>query len=105
MGLFLAQASVFFRDMEHIWSPIVLALFYLTPVLYSMDILPDTLAWLIRHFNPMYYYISIFRDFTGIYPMPNVWVYVFRGAVISLLFLVTGSLCFIKTKDKFILHI
>ena len=104
LSLFLAQAAVFFRDVQYIWNPIVLAWMYLTPIIYPLDALPGKLAWLVSKLNPLYYYLESFRD-TVMYAQPPEWLLVWRGALIAVLMLIIGLWSFARTKDKFILHI
>jgi lipopolysaccharide transport system permease protein len=104
LGLFLAQAAVFFRDVQYIWGIITTAWMYMTPIFYPIEMLPDWLRGLIVKFNPMYYYITIFRSFTlygNIGQIPNIW----RGALVSVLMLLVGFFAFSRSKNKFILHI
>ena len=62
LGMFLAQAAVFFRDIQYIYNVVLMAWMYCTPVFYPMDVLPATLQWLVSHFNPLYIYIQQFRS-------------------------------------------
>ena len=104
LGMFLAQLSVFFRDVQYIWNAILMGWLYLTPLFYPIDALPDRVQWLIMRFNPMYYYVTVFRDFM-VYQSsawaPNIW----RGAIIAVLALLIGIWSFIRNKDRFILYI
>lgn len=104
MGLFLAQLNVFFRDIQYIWNVVMTAWMYLTPIFYSIDILPDWLQWAIPRFNPMYFYITVFRDVVvyGTFPW---WNNVLYGAICAVLMLALGCWSFIRKKDKFILYI
>ena len=43
LGFFLAQASVFFRDVQYIYAVLTTAWTYLTPMFYPIDILPQGL--------------------------------------------------------------
>ena len=61
LGLFLAQANVFFKDVQHIYNALMMAWMYLTPIFYPMESLPEVVRWAIEHCNPMYYYIKQFR--------------------------------------------
>lgn len=104
LGLFLAQAAVFFRDIQYIWGVVCTAWMYLTPLFYPVDALPAALGWLVVRFNPMYYYITIFRDLTmydTVGWLPNM----SRGMLIAVLMLLIGTGSFLKNKDKFILYI
>ena len=104
LGLFLSQAAVFFRDIQTIWPVITNAWLYLTPLFYTIDILPKPLASLISKFNPMYIYITMFRDSVvyGHYPWDAL---VIRGLIVAVLMLVIGLWSFARAENKFILHI
>jgi len=104
LGLFLSQMSVFFRDIQYIWSVIITAWTYLTPLFYDVTQLPDKLQWVIVRFNPMYYYVSQFRALMVYGNMPGS-VQILRGGVIAVLMLFIGIWCFDHNKNKFILHI
>ncbi len=104
VGLFLAQAVVFFRDIYHIWRVVVMAWMYLTPLFYDVSMLPANVAFFIKNFNPMYIYITQFRDFVMLSQMTDVKLIVV-GALISLLSLTIGLLAFGRAKDRFILYI
>ncbi len=104
LGLFLAPASVFFRDIQYIWGVVTTAWMYLTPLFYDVAFLPDQVQWLVVRFNPMYYYVTMFRDFVVYGQMtwtPLIW----RGGLIALVMLLIGTFYFVRTKDKLILHI
>ena len=48
----LASLYVRFRDVQIIWSVVAQALFYASPVLYTLDFVPDDLRWIIL-LNPL----------------------------------------------------
>ena len=104
LGLFLAAGNVFFRDISNIWSVVTLAWMYMTPIFYSIDNMSPTLRYWIPKLNPMYIYITQFRDFVVKGHM--TWtVLIWRGALVAVVMLTLGLFVFGKTKDKFILHI
>ncbi len=104
LGLFLAQGTVFFRDIQYIYSAFQTAWMYATPIFYPIDQLPFKLMWLIKHFNPLYAYITQFRTIVleGIFPDVRLILY---GTCMSMAMLGIGSWAFMKTQDKFILYI
>ena len=104
LGLFLAQGTVFFRDIQHIYGAVITAWTYLTPIFYPIEQLPERIQHLIKVFNPMYSYIMQFRVIvlSGVFPDVKWIVYGFCIAIISL---IIGSVVFSKTQDKFILYI
>lgn len=104
LGLFLAQANVFFRDVQHIYTAVTMAWMYLTPIFYPIESLPGTVQFVVRWMNPMYYYVKQFRDVVYFGVLPQ-WEYVLLGSVVALLMLVFGTGLFFKNQDRFILQI
>lgn len=103
VGLILAAGAVFFRDIMHLYGVLVTALMYLTPIMYDVSILPE---WA-RHFipfNPMYWFVSMFRSFViyGEMPTLNCWIGTCASALVAL---VIGLWVFKKTQDRFVLYI
>ena len=103
LGLILASLTVFFRDLGHLYGVLVLAWQYLTPVIYPIEILPDSvqrLMWI----NPLYYYVSYFRQIIMYGSIPDL-----RTNIICLTYgivtILIGLLVFKKLQDKFILYI
>lgn len=104
LGLLLAQGTVFFRDIQHIYAAVLTAWNYLTPIFYPIEQLPEQVQHLIKIFNPMYSYVTQFRMIVlqGVFPDAKWIIYGFSVAIVSLLI---GSVVFSKTQDKFILYI
>ncbi|EEQ62093.1 ABC-2 type transporter [Clostridiales bacterium 1_7_47FAA] len=104
LGFFLAQGTVFFRDIQHIYSAVTTAWMYLTPIFYPIGQLPENIQWLIKHLNPMYAYITQFRTIVLDGTFPDVRL-IFYGFTVAGISLVLGSIVFLRTQDKFILYI
>lgn len=104
LSLFLAQASVFFRDIQYIYSVITTAWMYLTPLFYPMEQLPENLQKVIKICNPMYHYINQFRTLVLEHCMPSMETFLY-GFVVAAVFLIFGTWSFQKNQDKFILYI
>ena len=104
LGLLLAQGTVFFRDIQYIYGAFITAWTYLTPIFYPIQQLPFELMWMIKHFNPLYSYITQFRTIVldGAFPDMRLIVY---GVVVAGLSLAIGLFVFLKKQDKFILYI
>lgn len=108
IGLVLSAATVFFRDVIHLWSVVLTAWNYITPVFWDFQMLLDrgapswTLA--IVKANPMYGFVTFMRDIVlwqqnpslGILALCTVW---------AVVMLVIGIIVFRKTEHKFILYI
>ncbi|MCI6640019.1 MAG: ABC transporter permease [Pygmaiobacter massiliensis] len=103
VGLILAAATVFFRDIMHLYGVLVTALMYLTPIMYDVDILPEW-AKAIIPYNPLYWFVSMFRGFViyGEMPSLNCWI---GTCLPSVLVLLVGLIVFKKSQDRFVLYI
>ena len=103
IGLLLSALSVFFRDVMHLWSVLLTAWTYATPLFYPVDILPDW-AVPIMNMNPMYYYVSYFREIALYGNTPSL-----EQTLVCLLCgvgaLIVGLLVFKKQEKKFILYV
>ncbi len=108
VGLFLAAATVFFRDIMHIWSVFVTALLYFSAIFYD----PTQMTFSIGGFdmqqiiklNPMYWYITGFRR-TVMWGIPldfNMFAVCGMCAVLSM---VVGVCMFPQNAGPFVLHI
>ena len=72
-GLLIAALNVYFRDVEHILSAIALPWFFLTPVLFSLEMVPAQDAWvanLLHWGNFVTPFVLSIRDvlFWGVWP-------------------------------------
>jgi ABC-2 type transport system permease protein len=103
LSLLLSSLAVFFRDVIHLWGVVLTAWMYLTPLFYSVSILPDWMASIMR-FNPMYLYITFIRRILLWKMAPGLLVH--GGCIgFALLMLGIGYAVFRKTEDRFILFI
>lgn len=104
LGLFLAQANVFFKDTQFLYNAVTTAWMYLTPIFYPLEMLPQWLQFLVRHFNPMYFYVGQFRDlvYAGVLPGHMI---VTAGCVTAVGMLAVGMWSFRRSQDRFILYI
>lgn len=104
LGLILATLMVFFRDVLYIYGIFMTLWMYMTPIFYSFDILPDRVAAVIRLFNPMYSYITYFRELILYGRVPGFAANL-QCVLFSLAFLFFGSVLFKKYQDQFVLYL
>jgi lipopolysaccharide transport system permease protein len=104
LGLFLAQANVFFRDIKYIHNAITTAWTYLCCIFYSVDALPEWLQKIVKWLNPLYFYIAQFRSIINDGTMFSM-KYFALGCLSGILMLLIGLLSFKRSQDKFILYI
>ena len=111
VGMILATLDVFFKDVENLYDIFTLLLFYLTPIVYTIDRLGFAEgSWqaTILKLNPMYGIIDMFRaaiihstEFMTYFSVNDL-IYCSAFALICC---AIGFLAFYKKQDKFILHI
>ena len=104
LGLFLAQANVFFKDTQFIYNAATTAWLYLTPIFYPLEALPSGIQWGVTHLNPMYFFIGQFRALVYSGTMPELQL-VLSGCIAAVLMLLLGLWSFMRTRDRFILYI
>jgi len=109
MALLLATLNVFYRDIQHILGVLMLAWFFLTPVFYPIETVPqkahllgisfDAQLWLHR-LNPMASLVASYRDllYKG---APTGLDFLLRTAVTVLVVLVLGYLVFLRYSPRF----
>ena len=104
MGLFLAQANVFFRDIQYLYGVFCTALNYLCVLFYPIEALPTNVRFFVENFNPIYLYITMFRQcvYLNVLLSPQL---VFRGFLWALGMVAVGIFCFKRSQEKFILFI
>ncbi|MBA2284633.1 MAG: ABC transporter permease [Ktedonobacteraceae bacterium] len=102
LGLIVASLVVFFTDTYEIYQVIVMAYYFLTPIFYPANILPQPLRAL-ELYNPMYLFIASFRTvlIQGTLPSPNQ---VLPALAISLGVLFLGWSIFTRVEATFVYH-
>jgi lipopolysaccharide transport system permease protein len=98
-ALIASAVTVYFRDLEHILSIITMAWMYLTPVLYSVDMIPEDLRKVFM-LNPMVPIIDAYREVLYYGGVPNL-KSLLNGFILGVLFLAAGFIVFGKLKKHF----
>lgn len=103
LGMLLAAAMVFFRDIQFLWGVLTMIWMYLTPIFYPESILPENVVWVLK-VNPLYYFITFLRScvIDGVSPEPVMYVQCF---LFALGVLVVGAWVFKKSQDRFVLYL
>ncbi len=92
---------VFFKDLGQIMNIVLQFGMWLTPIMWSIDIIPGNLMWLFK-LNPMYYVVQGYRD-SFIYNVPfynNIKQTLYFWLVTGVIMLI-GCLLFRKLKPHF----
>lgn len=103
IGLILAALTVKFRDVMHLYSVFITALMYLTPVIYSISMLPDWVRFIVR-LNPLTGILELFRNVVIYNTIPNLFTFIVYGVVVIIALLI-GLRVFYKQQDSFILNL
>ena len=100
-GAMLTSAlTVYFRDLEYILGILTMAWLYFTPVVYSMEMVPD---WIKPYFNlnPMTPVINAYRDILYYKQVPQMGT-LLHATVLGVVVVVIGSILFNKLQKGFI---
>jgi ABC-type polysaccharide/polyol phosphate export permease len=99
IGLLISTIGIYFADVVEMYQIVLSAWFYITPIIYPLDVLPQNIqVWL--RFNPTVHLINLFRDlvFVGTIPPIQNWL---LCLLISSTTLLLGWLVFTGKADEF----
>ena len=103
ISLLLAALMVFLRDTQHLYSLVMVALGYLTPIFYPVDSLAPWMQQ-IMNLNPLYHYVKYLRNIFFYAQCPSLLDNVVC-LVLGILSLTIGMRYFFKKQKTFILYI
>lgn len=103
ISLLLSCVSVFLRDVFYIYGIVLTIWNYLTPVFYSIEILPVKLQALMQ-FNPLYQFLTATRSIVLYGQRPSFTTMGILGLV-GIGTLAIGAYVFRKKQDKFIYYV
>ena len=98
-ALALAALNVYYRDVQFIWTVILQAGFFVTPILYQLSIFPPQLQEILR-LNPIAQMIITARD-SVLYSTPPSLVSLGYAVIASLILLAMGYVIFFKMEPRF----
>ncbi len=99
VGLILSAMNVFYRDVEHLLGVFLLMWMYLTPIIYSPELIPKNLRpWF--SLNPMTGIINAYRN-TVLYGVSPAWTSFLFSAIISIAIFIIGYAFFIRRSKYF----
>ena len=98
-ALIVSAGTVFFKDLEHITTVILMAWIYGTPIMYSLKIVPENIKWIFLA-NPMTSIIEAYHNILYWKIVPDV-----KDIVYALIFgtvmVIIGEFVFAKLDDNF----
>lgn len=100
LALIFAALTVYFRDLEHILGIVIMGWFYLTPIVYTMDMVPEELRGYYK-FNPMTDIMAVYREILYYKQMPQLETLL--GILMwSIIFIIVGYVLFQKLQKHFV---
>jgi homopolymeric O-antigen transport system permease protein len=99
LSFFLSSANLFYRDIQYLLNLVVSLWFYMTPVIYPTDIVPDKFKFIFK-LNPMSVIINAYRQAVLAGEIPNL-TSLSLALVVSLLTLIFGFYYFKKQERTF----
>lgn len=103
VGMILSALMVYFRDTQFLYSVLITLWMYLTPLFYTVDIIPDEMM-VYYQINPMYQYVTFFRTLVLDATMPTVGQFAWCiGYAVG--FMLLGLFVFKKLKKNFVLYV
>lgn len=95
----LSALNMYFRDLEYIVNVILMILFYLTPIIYNINIIPTDFVWLFK-LNPLSDLIIAYRSILYYQVSPDL-ASIFRVGLIDVIALLVSYSIFRKLEKKF----
>lgn len=103
VGLILSTVTVFFRDIKHLYSIVLMLVMYMTPIFYPKEIIPQKYMPIIE-LNPLFEVVGMFRNVLMYGNLPTLESH-FICLIHGLLYFIVGLFIFYKKQDRFIFHI
>jgi lipopolysaccharide transport system permease protein len=109
LGLLVAAGNVYFRDIEYLLNIVLQVGFFLTPIIYSLDLVTTKagqgfkgqIFYTVLRVNPMAWIAIGFQDVIAFNRMPAHWQGLLYSAAVSLVTLVIGVVVFERLQGKF----
>ena len=99
LSFVLSAITAYVRDVEYIMNVFMMLMFYMSPIVYSPDMIPAKFLPIFK-LNPMYHIINFYRDILYYKQIPNM-VEVFILLGVCILILILGYIIFRKLEKRF----
>ncbi|MFZ6026446.1 MAG: ABC transporter permease [Chloroflexota bacterium] len=100
LGLLLSTLAVFFPDVAEMYQIVLQAWMFLTPIMYSEEILPEAWRFWLTNLNPMYHLVKLFRIPLYGGRLPNA-AELLIPVGLSVVMLLVGWFAFTSKSDEF----
>lgn len=99
----MAVLGTFLPDVAEVMRPVIRGMFFVTPILWPPDRLPESLSW-IEDYNPLAYLVNAYRDLILHGTMPGGLATLYF-TLFSVALFVVGFAMFVRLKPKFADHL
>jgi ABC-type polysaccharide/polyol phosphate export permease len=99
----MAVLGTFLPDVGEVMRPVIRGMFFVTPILWPADRLPDSLSW-IEDYNPLAYLVNAYRGLILWDKLPGA-LSTLYFALFSVALLVVGFALFVRFKPQFADHL
>ena len=103
LSLIFTVMHIKIRDTQHILAIIFQALFFVTPIIYSLEIMPERYRQIFL-INPFYYFVQVFR-YPVYYSSFPPWNILLITLVLTAFSLLLGLVIFYKKEKEFVFHL
>lgn len=100
IAMFTSALTVYLRDLEYILGIVAMSWMYLTPILYSLEMIPEEYRFL-SFMNPMTSIIMAYRDILYYKQMPELKT-LLTALFMGVASIILGSLFFNKLQKRFV---
>jgi len=100
LGLILGVLNVFMRDLQQVVPIILQLLFWFTPIVYPISIIPEAYRGLLV-FNPLYFIVSAYQDIL-VYGRTPEFLHLSFIASLGVLFLAVGFFIFRRASEEMV---
>ena len=100
VSLLFSSLNVKYRDINFIVQAMLSLWFYATPIVYSLDMIPESFRFLI-YLNPLSFIVEIMRFALSNYPMTDVFVKLGLNLLVSLIVFILGFIVFRNESKNF----
>ncbi len=103
LSLFFSILNIFFRDLEHMLGVLLMFWLWVTPVFYSLDMIPEKFRW-VCYLNPVTPFIIYYSDvlYRGVMPSSSTFIGIFLWSIFSIML---GWLLFLRLEGKILKRI
>jgi len=100
MCYFLSVMQIFFRDVRFVVSFVISILFFLTPIFYPIEYVPEKYRFLVD-FNPIFAMIEPFRYCIYEYDFNILMIKLLKSGIVATVFAITAIVFWKRKKNEF----